>query len=271
MTDSDLCTCGAAWSWPMNEHRPGIGQEHQKVAPTDSPATARVWDVFPYWRERWAVDARLRLWADLALAVEYRPVALVGDRTHRGNSLPPPELPAGVEWVEVTLDADGDWGREAQQRDAVRRLLPVMEPDDLVLLCDADELVDPRALPAILAATEAGPAKLCMAHYMCGKRWRYRDWWRHAGACRARNLPDRPSDELRLNFVLPRVAEAGWHLTYFGTDADVDAKLSAFAHAEYDDAKTRQDIARIRAEGGPGWIDAPLTGPLADILSAVAA
>lgn len=235
----------------------------------------RVWDVFPYWREQWAVDARLKLWAGVD---GYVPVALVGDRTHRGNRQPWP-VPQ-VERVAVTLDADSDWGREAQQRDAVRLLLrdtrgmfstlPWMDPDDLILLTDADELVDPRALPAIAKATESGPVKLKMVHYMCGTRWRHRDWWRHAGACRARDLPEHPTAELRMNFVLPRVPDAGWHLTYFGTDEDVDLKLSAFAHAEYDTAQTRLDIAHIRAEG-PGWIDGPLTGPLADILAAVAA
>jgi hypothetical protein len=230
----------------------------------------KVWDVFPYWRERWAVDARLQLWADLAPEVEYDPVALIGDRTHRGNPLISyPTPPAGVGQVRVTLTADSDWGRERQQRDAVQPLMEVVaKPDDLVLLCDADELVDPRALPAILEATEAGPVKLRMAHYMCGTRWRHRDWWRHAAACRARDLPERPSEELRLNFALPKVDEAGWHLTYF--DEDVDAKLSAFAHAEYDTAQTRLDLADIRANG-TGFIDDPLTGPLADILAGVAA
>lgn len=224
----------------------------------------RVWDCFPYWRESWAIAARRKLWA----AVDYTPVALIGDRTHRGNTLPP--RPAvDIDTVMVTLDAEDDWGREAQQRDAVRLALPLMEPDDLILLTDADEIVDPRALPAIVEATATGPVKLRMAHYMCGTRWRHRDAWRHAAACRARGLPEHPSEQLRLNFTLPKVPDAGWHLTYFGTDEDVDAKLSAFAHVEFDTAETRADIARVR-EDGSGFIDDPLTGPLAEILAVAA-
>lgn len=230
----------------------------------------KVWDVFPYWRERWALDARLRLWADLAPDVAHLPVMLEGDRTHRGRpfnySLAETPPPAEVLWTMLT--ADSDWGREQQQRDQVRTLLPRMRPDDLILLCDADELVDPRAIDRILEATETGPVKLRMAHYMCGTRWRHRDWWRHAAACRARDLPERPSEELRLNFALPKVDEAGWHLTYF--DEDVDGKLSAFAHAEYDTEQTRLELADIRANG-TGFIDDPLTGPLVDILAGVAA
>jgi hypothetical protein len=226
-----------------------------------------VWDTFPYWRERWAIEARLRLWGTLAPDVDYQPVALVGDRTHRGDPLPGErDAPAGILAVFTVLDADGPWEREAQQRDAVRELLPRMAPDDLVLLCDADELVDPRALPVIVEATETGPVKLRMALYCAGTRWRHRDPWRHAAACRTRHLTERPSDELRLNFALPKVDNTGWHLTYFGTDEDVDLKLKAFAHAECDTATMRQEVSALR-ENGAGWIDDPLAGPLADILA----
>jgi hypothetical protein len=230
----------------------------------------RVFDVFPYWRERWAVDARLRLWADQAPEVAYQAVAVVADRTHRGAPLyGAPDLPPAVRVMRVTLDADDDWGREAQHRDASRWVLhPPLDPDDLILLTDADELVDPRRLNAIVEATESGPVKLRMAIYMCGTRWRHRDWWRHPAACRAggmwglRNY--RPTADLRMNFTLPKVPEAGWHLTYF--DEDVDGKLRAFAHAECDTPEFRAEIERVRAEG-IGLEDDPLTGPLADILA----
>ncbi len=234
-----------------------------------------VWDVFPYWRERWAVDARQRLWSTLAPAVDYRPVALLGDRTHRGNPLPDdlPDLPAGIERLRVTLDSADDWGREAQQRDAVRQLLPRMAPDDVVLLCDADEIVDPRALPTILEMTADAPVKLRMQIYVCGTRWRHPGWWKHPAACRARDLPEQPTADLRMYFgPIPRaclrVPDAGWHLTYLGSDEDIDAKLSAFAHAENDTAQTREELAGIRANG-TGYIDDPLTGPLAEILAEV--
>lgn len=226
----------------------------------------KVWDTFPWWRERWAIDARLRLWATGAPEADYKPVVLLGDRTHRGEPLPAERgLPGGVLSVLTILDADGDWERERQQRDGVRRLLPQMAPDDLILFCDADEFVDPRVLPAIIAATESGPVKLRMAMYCCGIRWRHAGTWRHPSACRVRDLPEHPSAELRQNFAPPKVEEAGWHLTYYGTAEDVDAKLRAFAHAESDTPDMRQVLTDIR-EHGRGWVDDSLTGPLADIL-----
>lgn len=231
----------------------------------------KVWDVFSYWREQWAAQTRLRLWATLAPEVEHEPVLLVGDRTHRGRPLSDARpAPGGLLAVFTVLDADGPWERERQQRDAVRGLLPRMAPDDLVLLCDADEIVDPRALPAIAAATDSSPVKLRMAMYACGTRWRHTNWWRHASACRARDLPESPTDDLRMNFSLPKVPDAGWHLTYQGGDADIDAKLRAFAHVESDTEQMRQELTELR-ETGKGWIDDPLTGPLAEVLELIEA
>lgn len=227
-----------------------------------------VWDTFPYWCEEWAAKARQRLWEQFAPEVDYRPVAFVGDRTHRGQLFDQPiVVPSGVWRLEVTLDAASDWGREEQQRDSVRSLWPSMEPDDLVLLVDADEIVDPRVLPVILVATEHGPVKLSMPLYMCGLRWRNVRPWRHPAACRARDLPSNPSRQLRLNFGLPSVPDSGWHITYLGSDEDIDAKLRAFAHSECDTAENRASLAALREHGDAERIDDPLQGPLWDVLA----
>jgi hypothetical protein len=169
--------------------------------------------------------------------------------------------------MRVTLDAPDDWGREEQQRDAVVEFAREhMAPDDLILLTDADEIVDPRRLPDILAATEHGPVKLAMGLWMCGTRWRNVRPWTHPAACRARDLPPFPSQNLRLS-RRPVVPGAGWHLSYFGTDEDIDAKLRAFAHAECDTAENRAGLARLREHGDAERVDDPLTGPLADFLA----
>lgn len=227
-----------------------------------------VWDVFPYWKETWAVEARIALWAQLAPDVDYRPVACVGDRTFRGDPLPEnlPPLPDSVRKVTVTLDGPGAWEREDQQRNAVSDLLPEMDPDDLILLVDADEIVDPRRLPDIMQATQSGPVKLAMGLWMCGSRWRNILPWLHPAACRARDLPDNPSRELRLS-SRPLVPDAGWHLSYYGTDEDIDAKLRAFSHSECDTPEYRAEMARLREHGDDQRVDDPLVGPLADFLA----
>lgn len=231
----------------------------------------KVWDTFPYWREAWAAEARLRLWAEFAPDVDYRPYALVGDRTHRGDPLPEglPAVPTGCGEYRVKLTADSDWGREEQQRDAVGDLLWDAGPDDLVLLGDADELVDPCRLDAILAATANGPCKLGMALYFYGTRWRYPRPWFHPGACRVRDMPESVSKSIRLARH-PAVFDAGWHVSYVG---DTDAKLRAFAHSEADTAEFRATLADGRVLGtSPGGREQLLDDPLpADIAALIGA
>lgn len=253
------------WLW---RRRKPASNDLTRIGPDWRLESGVVWDVFPYWCERWAAQARGVLWAKLAPEVPYRAVACVGDRTFRGNDLPAGLPEPGVGIVEVVLDAEDDWAREHQQRNAVLSLLPSMQPNDLVLLTDADEIVDPRVLPVIAAMTASGPIKLGMALYMLGTRFRNPGWWTHPAACRVRDLPADPSRNLRSRFDLPVLRGAGWHLTYQGTDADVDAKLSAFSHVEWDTAEKREELARLRMQG-TGMVDEPLSGPLVDVLRSV--
>lgn len=234
-----------------------------------------VWDCFPYWKERWAAEARLSLWAQFRPDVEYVPVAFLGDRTHRGTPLPPdlPPVPDGVETMTVELDSGTDWGREQQQRDAVYMLKTSMDPDDLVLLCDADEIVDPRQLDAILDATATGPVKLAMDLYYYGTRYRQPWPWTHGAACRARDLPSYPSAALRLVSRFPVVPNAGWHVSWLGGAEAIGAKTAAFAHAEFDTPDARSAVIGFAEQGldvhGRTLFDDPMTGPLADFLTAM--
>jgi hypothetical protein len=230
-----------------------------------------IWDCFPYWRERRLVAVRLELWRRSGLDATV--VAFVGDRTHRGNPKPSglPAPPAGVRVVDVTLDAGGDWERERQQRDAVTDLRPEMAPDDLVLLCDADEIVDPLAVPRIVETAHGGPVRLAMAVYMFDTSNLSQARWSHAVAFHARDMQRKPSQRFRERHGrLPRVADAGWHLTYQG---DIDEKLSAFAHAEVDTDEYRDQLAasrrdRVGLDGVP-FINRPLTGDIAEVMRGI--
>jgi hypothetical protein len=226
-----------------------------------------IWDCFPYWREHRLVAARQELWSRSGLDV--RLVAFVGDRTHRGNPKPPsPAPPSGVRVVEVALTAPDDWGRERQQRDAVLELVPEMDPDDLVLLCDADEIVDPSATARIYGRAERGMASLEMRCYLFDTNWRTPYPWLQAKACLAGHLATLTGD-LRAQWTFQRAQRAGWHLTY---QDDVDGKLAAFAHSELDTQAIRNTIDRCRREHldleGRPLLYEPLTGALAEVLTA---
>lgn len=223
----------------------------------------RVFDCFPYWREAWAIELRLRLWEAVAPEVEYHPVAFYGDVTHRGDPLPEPAIDPRCQSVRVTLPGPDPWAREAQQRDAVTQLRGRLGEDDLILLTDADEIVDP-AMVNMIADRCVGPysyVKLGMTMYFFGARWRFQDPWRHPGAFFARNMPlVSPTLQVRMDIMHAAIGAAGWHFTYVG---DIDTKLKAFAHAETDTVDYRAAMAQAKLTGrmGPYQLhDLPLQG-----------
>ena len=233
----------------------------------------RVFDAFSYWRnsERWALEARRWLWKTLAPDVEYTMVACVGDRTHRGNPLPdgPPEVPDWVERLDVELNAPGDWGRDEQQRDAIWDYLQGrIAVDDLVIVCDTDEIVDPRMLPMLKEHAQANDyVRVAMYLWMVGTTWRNQEPWTQGLIMRGDRLPPNVSKvrrDLATGFTSPI---AGWHLSYFGSEDFIDQKLGAFAHAEVDNDEMREALRLIRAQGAGHMERVPLEGPLADFLA----
>lgn len=227
----------------------------------------RVFDCFPFWREAWAIELRLRLWAEFAPQVDYIPVAFVGDRDHRGNPLPDVAVDPRCRVVRVTLDAEGNWGREMQQRDAILSLRSHFRPDDMILLCDADEIVNPMRLDQIAERcnTHHSYVKLAMAMYFFGTRWLFPTPWRHPGAFFARDMPVYPTAQVRMDTAHAAVGAAGWHLTYVG---DLASKLKAFAHEEMDTEETFRTLQQAMTTGKLGTyklLDIPIQGRVGDL------
>jgi hypothetical protein len=229
----------------------------------------KVFDCFPYWREAWAIELRLRLWELLNPGYEYVPVAFVGDRTHRGDPLPEPYVDPRVGLVRVALPGPGNWEREMQQRDAVRQLTlqGIAAPNDLILLCDADEIVNPAVVGQIVERLNSTHPfiKLAMSMYVFGARWMHPSPWRHPGAFYARNMPEWPSATIRMATAGAAVGAAGWHFTYVD---DLESKLRAFAHEEMDNPENLRDLQQARETGKLGTyqlLDLPLHGPAGSI------
>lgn len=201
----------------------------------------RLIDAFPLNDELDVLRCRLELQAGLADLV----LVAEGSHTHQGGpkrlALDGVDLPDWVRRVRCDLSGHGEgneanWVREGLQREfltlQLEHLLASGEasPDALVISSDADELVDPRALPRVAEATEKGPVILHLRMLYYG-RWENPQGWFHAKAFRLRDLPDSLT-ALRLRFDLPAVVNCGWHVSYRGDEDALRHKLECFAHGE---------------------------------------
>ena len=162
--------------------------------------------------------------------------------------------------VHVKVDSYPDWAntpwaREFYQRDmGAKGATGLWGVDDLVMITDADEIVDRRALEgfdadygALLMQTfrfylnlqQSGPTKytgvVVRAKYL-----------QRFGVSFARNM-------LRSYKLTPVLDNAGWHFTSVADAAGVAAKMRSYSHQEYahlDEAHFDQVYAAIGLRGG---------------------
>lgn len=205
------------------------------------------------------IDMVLARVAELAEIPDVVHLAHEVDRTHQGDPKPyylteyceahgmPPRL--------IVLSSRGrsdpdPWVVEYDQRDGLLGYAESLlhpDDDDLILSCDADEIVRASALPQIAAEATAGRCTLGMRHHWYDTCWHDPAGWYKASAFLWRDRPDSLS-HARLDPVRT-VQGVGWHLSWFGGVGRVQSKLRSFSHAEYNTAEVHDRIPQLVAEG----------------------
>jgi len=225
----------------------------------------QVVDAFTFYNEFAMLEFRLE---EVGARVDWV-VLCEATRTHAGRPKPllfeqhldryAAYLPKIVHVVDDDMPATDDaWVREHHQRDALAAGLEALglADDDVVLLTDADEIVNVACLPRLRAAPPKLRA-LSMRTFYYDFRFRWRDAWdvypkaapwaelRRLGCQAARMVP-----------ALEKVPMAGWHLSYFGDEAFVRNKLEQFAHQEFN---TPRDLGKVgeRMRAGLNLTDEP--------------
>jgi hypothetical protein len=150
-------------------------------------------------------------------------------------------------YVPVTdMPEDTDpWGRERHQRDAILRGLPNAEPNDIIMIGDADEIPRPETVQKLRSSRASVwgfrmPLFNFKYNYMMVTQDLYSVW---SGAVRKHTLIA-PEDFRRMRHALNGfplnyndgtveiMEHAGWHFTYLGTEDFARSKIQSFAHDE---------------------------------------
>lgn len=219
-----------------------------------------IFDTFPFGDELDMLECRLTEMAD-------HPVThvLVEARTdHQGNPKPlyyADNAERFAPWKDriVHVVAEGlpsvsqapdPWAREHAQRENIWRGLTTAGPDDVVLLCDVDEIPSPAAL----AIQPAGMVALNMRLAMFAVDWVHPEPTRIAVAGRYRDLPalwwarnNGPRSEM------PLVTGAGWHFTWLGGPAEIERKARRHCHLEMNQMILDGNAAGKLYEQGWTW------------------
>lgn len=192
-----------------------------------------IWDTFTYNGELEALHARL------AVPGIDRRVLVEALTTHSGAKKDRLfyqwKLP-GVQLVVPDLAPFATpWLRENGQRNAIMEGLAAAAPEDVVLISDADEVPSPDGIDRAIAQLAHHPAVvLCQRMYNFTRRWEDLRGWRGTVVTTCAHLRKTSPQALRdQRESLPRVADGGEHLSFFGGTQEVSRKLSSFAHTEY--------------------------------------
>lgn len=158
--------------------------------------------------------------------------------------------------VDDTPELASDWDRESFQRNAILRGLdmvqldrsaPVCDAQDLVLICDADEIPSAQAVRWVADRLARGVATFELSFYyyhlnqsVCQPSsgdakdsYQPISWWLAKAARRAEiRWPQELRDHALHDsaYVAPR---GGWHFSYLGGVQRIQTKIAAFSHQEY--------------------------------------
>lgn len=150
------------------------------------------------------------------------------------------------------------WHNERAQRNILDKVLKEhkVQPNDLIIFSDVDELIDPDVFEVIKKTYI--PATLLMPTYYYQFNCQHSEYWMNAAFCRYRHYFS--ADILRNAKFFPggreyhkvAVLNAGWHFSYLMSAEEIVTKIMAFLHLpivlqEYGNCSHEEMVEKIQA------------------------
>lgn len=229
-----------------------------------STCNAKIYDCFLFFNELELLELRLQTLynhVDKFVLVESR-------ETFRGNLKPfyfeenkhrfEPFLDKIIHViVNERMETNYAWDRDIYQRDQIMRGLIDCQPDDLILISDADEIIRPSVIPEIQRKLEQISSQPGHHVVLCNQAM-YRYYmnrfdvngfpWPGSVGVFYKDLTISPNSARALaqQRLVPGIDNAGWHFTYMGGYERVVKKMTSWAHAECDtpENKDRKNIEK---------------------------
>ncbi|MBS7805559.1 hypothetical protein KIH24_13380 [Rhizobiales bacterium TNE-4] len=139
------------------------------------------------------------------------------------------------------------WKIEAQQRNSLINAISTLNENDLVLISDLDEFIDPVFLKEMSNNFPYIGSRLELRnHFLFMNCLNFKPdarLWRHPFLARCKLLREHNDiNKIRINGIFPAVLkDAGWHFSYLGGADQISLKIKSFSHSEYN----REEITNI--------------------------
>ncbi len=143
--------------------------------------------------------------------------------------------------IDQFPDTDNVWAREHYQRNYLRNGFLGADPNDIIIITDADEIISRNTLKILRYSTGFIQLDMPMFQYYLNLQAQPSGWTKPFAFSRYLldeipdfNFPRTNQDEVFAAFGdrALKVEEAGWHFTYLGGADQIRTKLNAFSHTD---------------------------------------
>ncbi len=143
----------------------------------------------------------------------------------------------------------GIWERQDYQRNFLKNGLQNINPDDLIIYSDADEIINPKIIRNLgnIENNVAISEQLCFYYKLNLLSDHYKDDWEGSRIIKYKNLKSfswlRSIAKKNLKYPFFRfdkfkkikiIKEGGWHFSYLMSEVDIQKKIKAWTHSELD-------------------------------------
>ena len=138
-------------------------------------------------------------------------------------------------WIESDYQREDNWVRERFQRNAMMRILKeAADPDDVIIIGDADEIVKATVLENLDLCEGSNAVEQTLNTYYANWQCTNMPWW-GSKIIKKKYLSDivTPSEVRFHTPACKYIYNGGWHFGFLGGAEAVREKIKSYAHQEF--------------------------------------
>jgi len=155
----------------------------------------------------------------------------------------------GEGWIQSDYQYGGNWVRERFQRNAIMRGLVNADPEDIVIIGDADEIIRATVVEQLKNTIGDDIMSVDLALYSgyINLRCTNMPWW--SGKILKKKLITTPSEDRFHTLGTRGIQNGGWHFNFLGGVEAIKTKVMSYAHQEFNRQSVFENLEKQLAEG----------------------
>lgn len=137
------------------------------------------------------------------------------------------------QWLATGYQLGDDWVRERFQRNEMMRVLQHCDPNDIIIIEDADEIVRPEILANIenIIVDGSNAVEQTLHTYYLNFKCTNMPWW--GSKILRKKFVTNPSEHRFHTPAANYIRDGGWHFNFMGGTKAIQQKIKSYSHQEF--------------------------------------